>query len=632
MPKFGTERSEIVKKKNKIAIRVIIGLLLIGMIIPIGKTQYQAATSYTNAKEFYESTGLKGEQYHADISNGMFYLATRGKLASSSSNLKYYTVGYDITLSGNGYEVTFSVKRGDSMKQVSDVTSSNYNYVLYCIDTETLYSLAQKVNTSVAQKVMEASTIQVIANAVMTTKKGTTVHGSVLENGSGGLTESGTIYHLKNDSNWNEMKKIFSGHEFKSYRKIKGNLENYQLSIRYNVKGTDSANAGCTSTAEVGNGYSVSNNYLAKSGKTVIEQTRVVNTLELLSKDTINLKKTGYHLETNREWITSDNRVFSSQSTYMPKDIASEVGYKDKGITMYANWLPNHYTISYHANGGAGTLPASNFIYDTDGTLRNNTFSREGYHLKVGAEWNTKADGTGTSYSSGQAVKNLTAEDGKKITLYANWEADVYEITTDKQGGTGGTEHFYEKYEIAWYKENSLQNVINMITVPNKTGYSFLGYYENVYGLGTSVINADGNINIGTDYFKANAVVYASYKAKQYQVTFDKQGGTGGTDSVTATYGKLLPEAVAPLRSGFTFLGYYRDEACENDLYYSKHMACEKEYLIDEDSTLYAKWTDDIPPVVTIASETEHWTNRAEGIEITVFATDLGIGKLPYLW
>ena len=620
-------------RRKTIYILRVLFCIWIGVVL-INKNEYQAATNYDNAKEFYESTGIYGESYHADVSNGIFYLSTKAKLASSSSNLKYYTLGYDICLYGNGTSVTFSVKRDGLMKQVSNMINDGYNYVLYQIDTQTLYNLAMKADKVSVKKVLDAPVIRIIANAIMTTKKGTTLNGTIIEDGFGGLKEDGIIYHLKNDAEWKQMMDIFKGHKFKSYRNIEEIIENYQLSIRYVTNGTDTSNENCSSVATVGSGYSQKNivtngvitkSVLHKNGEPVTTSARVLNSVQMLGTKEIGLVKKGYHLKEGKEWLYN-NQGFSEDIVYMPKEICPEVVQNSRNIYVYANWQPNAYTISYDANGSVGTLPISSCIYDSDVTLRNNTFYRVGYHLKVGAEWNTKADGTGRSYSSGQIVKNLTSEKDKMITLYANWEADVYKITTDKQGGAGGANSFFEKYAVGWYKEDSLQNLIKSIAVPSKKGYLFLGYFENVYGLGTSIVDADGMIKVGTDYFTTNTMVYASYKAKQYKVMFDKQGGTGGTDNVVATYGKLLPEAIAPLRSGFTFLGYYMDKPCETDLYYSKHMACEKEYRIDGDSTLYAKWTDDIPPVVTIASETEHWTNCVEGIEITVSATDLGTG------
>lgn len=630
--RLAKKEMEMKKRKTMYIVGILFCICIVFMVI--NKSEYKAATSYDNAKEFYESTGQYGESYHADVSNGIFYLGTKAKVASSSSNLKYYTVGYDITLYGNGTNVTFAVKRGGCMEQVSDITSAGYNYLLYRINTQTLYNLAVKADEAGAKKVLQSSIITIVANAIMTTKKGTSLNGNLTEDGLGGVKEWGIIYHLKNNAEWEEMMDIFKGHKFKSYRNIEEDIENYHLSIRYVTNGTEGLNENSSSIATVGNGYSQKNivvneavikSVLHKNEEPVTTSAKVLNPMQMLNTKEIHLMKKGYHLNDGKEWLYN-GQTFSDSIFYMPKEICPEVGYNNRNIYVYANWQPNTYTVSYHANGGSGMIVDSNFTYDVSAALRQNAYTRNGYHLKAGAEWNTKPDGSGTNYGSGQNVKNLTSEDGKTITLYANWEADVYEIVADKQGGTGGADYFYEKYALGWYKENTLQNVIKSIAIPSKTGHIFLGYYENIYGLGTSIVNADGSINVHPDYFMANAIVYASYEAKQYKVMFDKKGGMGGTDSVMATYGKLLPEAVAPLRSGFTFLGYYMDEACKQDLYYSKHMACEKEYFIDGDSTLYAKWIDDIPPIVTIAAETEHWTNSADGIAITISATDLGTG------
>ena len=58
----------------------------------------------------------------------------------------------------------------------------------------------------------------------------------------------------------------------------------------------------------------------------------------------------------------------------------------------------------------------NNQVYDntTTNNLHENSFTRENYTFK---EWNTKADGTGTSYSDKQSITL-----NKDITLYAIWE------------------------------------------------------------------------------------------------------------------------------------------------------------------------------------------------------------------
>ena len=50
--------------------------------------------------------------------------------------------------------------------------------------------------------------------------------------------------------------------------------------------------------------------------------------------------------------------------------------------------------------------------------LNVNTYSREGYDF-VG--WNTKSDGSGTAYSDGAEIENLTDETDGVVVLYAQW-------------------------------------------------------------------------------------------------------------------------------------------------------------------------------------------------------------------
>ena len=45
---------------------------------------------------------------------------------------------------------------------------------------------------------------------------------------------------------------------------------------------------------------------------------------------------------------------------------------------------------------------------------------------------------------------------------------------------------------------------------------------------------------------------------------------------------------------------------------------------------LHTKWQDNISPVITIAAETEDWTNCKDGIDINITAIDLGTG-LDYI-
>jgi len=91
-------------------------------------------------------------------------------------------------------------------------------------------------------------------------------------------------------------------------------------------------------------------------------------------------------------------------------------------LIVTAQWNPITYSISYNANGGSGAVMASSsHTYDVAKNLTSNTYSAP--TDKQFGGWNTQANGSGTSYSNGQSVKNLSSINGTTITLFAQWEA-----------------------------------------------------------------------------------------------------------------------------------------------------------------------------------------------------------------
>lgn len=75
----------------------------------------------------------------------------------------------------------------------------------------------------------------------------------------------------------------------------------------------------------------------------------------------------------------------------------------------------------------------------------------------------------------------------------------------------------------------------------------------------------------------------------EYTVTLDKNYGSGGPDSVIANYNKNMPEASAPTRTGYIFIGYF-SERYNGEQYYDANMQSVKKWDIEEDTTLYARW------------------------------------------
>ena len=127
-----------------------------------------------------------------------------------------------------------------------------------------------------------------------------------------------------------------------------------------------------------------------------------------------------------------ENELFDGWNTepdgngiqYTDKQVVTNLVSINESITLYAQWAKDApYSVRFNSNGGTGTMPNQEFVYGTAQNLSNNTFTNEnGIFMK----WNTKPDGSGTYYSAGQSVKNLTKTENDIVDLYAIWSAKSY--------------------------------------------------------------------------------------------------------------------------------------------------------------------------------------------------------------
>ena len=136
--------------------------------------------------------------------------------------------------------------------------------------------------------------------------------------------------------------------------------------------------------------------------------------------------------------------------------------------TLYAKWSANKYNIAFNGNGSTSGKMSTlkNLSFDKIYTLAKNAYKKKGYKF-VG--WNTKADGTGESYSNSEKVQGMYGKNKGTITLYAQWEINTYKITYNLNGGTNN-ESNPESYTI---KTSTIK-----LASPKKTGYSFKGWYS----------------------------------------------------------------------------------------------------------------------------------------------------------
>lgn len=101
-------------------------------------------------------------------------------------------------------------------------------------------------------------------------------------------------------------------------------------------------------------------------------------------------------------------------STSLGDDFANMQSAANNFISLLLNAKEQNNTVSFDANGGTGSMSSMTFGKGDTKNLIANKFTRTGYTF-VG--WNTKADGTGTSYSDKQSITPT-----ENLTLYAQWE------------------------------------------------------------------------------------------------------------------------------------------------------------------------------------------------------------------
>ena len=249
--------------------------------------------------------------------------------------------------------------------------------------------------------------------------------------------------------------------------------------------------------------------------------------------------RTGY---TFLGWATSTN----GEVVYSDKAVISNL--QSTGLTLYAKWRPNTYSVLFDANGGTGT-DIIEVTYDGIYKLPESEPERTGYKF-VG--WFTAKDGTGTPVT-GDTPFNTAGN----VTLYAKWTANSYTVTFNANDGTETTTTQSFTYG---------QSVTLDANTFEREGYHFLGWATSKES--NNVVYAD-KAEIGS-LQSTGLTLYAVWEINTYTVTFNgvNVSGSGNatvnhgseyTYNLSAVYGYGLPDNVTividgvPLEDGYTY-------------------------------------------------------------------------------
>ena len=201
-------------------------------------------------------------------------------------------------------------------------------------------------------------------------------------------------------------------------------------------------------------------------------------------------KYTGYYVGSTKYYNTNGTSARNW-------DIAS-----NSSAVLKADCTAKSYTINFNCNGGTGSTSSMSMTYDTAKNLSPNGCQKTSYEF---THWTTNANGTGSSYTNGQSVNNLTSTDGGTITLYAQWKLSNYDVYYNANGGSGSM----SKSTFAYGSTYNLRS--NTFT---RAGFTFTGWNTKANGTGTSYSNAQSVKDIA-DISKGEITLYAQWRDSQ---------------------------------------------------------------------------------------------------------------------
>ena len=507
---------------------------------------------YQNAKQVYDAVGNKSKIYTTPDNAELFWV-TKSNKASSSSHLKYRTLGWRLVISGSGYSQKCDLILDSTIKKpagaLGECESDGYYYILYTIDLKTVYNRMCAQNSSIAAVIYGGSSYHITAHPIMTkVPANSSPSGSLTgENSNGTVNTSGFVCFMDENNGYNALKNCASWSsasydafsDFHTGREC--DISTLACIVTYKVQGAKEG-------AALSNGYKIeSNGTIQKSDGHAYSQ-KITSFAPINALD-VSINQPGYTLET----------VWKKSGTNYAVGFGGQItSYAIGGnTTLVAKVTPNTYYVDYYKDGSV--IMRQTCTYDKDfSTYDGTSVSWDNYVFK---NWNTQEDGNGTTYSSKQTVKNLTTVPGGVVKLYAQKEPKEYEVTLNPVGGSGGTDKVYEKYGIRYtaQSEKVVNNPASISTVisPKKFGYDFIGYFTSANGEGNKFANGiyplmqtpntNHTVAITKDTTMFNEknthTVYANYTPRTPVISFNKQGGLGGSDSTTATFGSDLPLA-----------------------------------------------------------------------------------------
>ncbi|MGY3778577.1 InlB B-repeat-containing protein [Isobaculum melis] len=191
-------------------------------------------------------------------------------------------------------------------------------------------------------------------------------------------------------------------------------------------------------------------------------------------------------------------------------------------LTLYAQFTATKYNVLFNDEGTETTVPTTYDTLVTEPALP----TKEG-HTFVGW-YDATTDGNKWNFATDKMPAN-------ELTLYARYTVNDYQITFNDQGTETQLSASYD-------------TLLTEPTTPQKTGYTFIGWYD-------TASDGGNKWDFETDKVPSNDLtLYARFAAGEYKLTLNNEGTT--SDQMV-TYDALLTEPAPPTKIGHTFIGWY---------------------------------------------------------------------------
>ena len=185
------------------------------------------------------------------------------------------------------------------------------------------------------------------------------------------------------------------------------------------------------------------------------------------------------------------------------------------------------------------------------------------------AQWAAKATGGGGAGAEGKGDMYLIYFDqnydgGGFTAAYSAAGTFTVTVETTDDEGNDVTEEYEVKLPFAFPDD------------PYRPGYTFAGWGETAQS--TTPIG-------GTWQPNKTDTLYGIWIADTHTLTWDANGGTGGTTTQQDFDQVIVPPTTEPTRAGYTFAGWYMDPNCTVPLSSSS--------VVRQDQTFFAAWTSE---------------------------------------